>query len=175
MLRLLGLLTLGNLLFGGRRPHRALRRGLLLGALLGFLADRDSANRATENARRAAREAENAARDAMRAARREIRDLRIAERDARKAEREERIAEHLREVHAGIEARRAEREQRRAEFAKEVRTEPFSGTYEVEQIREMENSLARNAQAAALLASVPTIDFPEEDERYHSAEKHRYA
>ena len=32
MLRLLGILSLGNLLFGGHHHRRALRRGLLLGA-----------------------------------------------------------------------------------------------------------------------------------------------
>ena len=42
MLRLLGILSLGHLLFGGR--HRTFRRGILLGALLGFLtADADRA------------------------------------------------------------------------------------------------------------------------------------
>ena len=41
MLRLLGILSLGNLLFGGRHTRRALRRGLLLGALLGYFANRD--------------------------------------------------------------------------------------------------------------------------------------
>ena len=38
MLRLLGILSLGHLLLGGR--HHRLRRGLFLGGLLGFLASR---------------------------------------------------------------------------------------------------------------------------------------
>ena len=37
MLRLLGILSLGNLLFGGHHHRRALRRGLLLGALVGLI------------------------------------------------------------------------------------------------------------------------------------------
>ena len=38
MLRLLGFLTLGNMIFG--RRHRRHRRGLLLGALIGLFAAR---------------------------------------------------------------------------------------------------------------------------------------
>ena len=49
MLRLLGILTLGNMIFGGHRCHRhhwhrhgSLGRGLLLGALIGLFANRAS-------------------------------------------------------------------------------------------------------------------------------------
>lgn len=44
MLRLLGILTLGNMIFGGHRRHRhgSLGRGLLLGALIGLFATRAS-------------------------------------------------------------------------------------------------------------------------------------
>ena len=52
MLRLLGILTLGNMIFGGRRchchPHRHGRfpgRGLLLGTLLGLSMSRANQNR----------------------------------------------------------------------------------------------------------------------------------
>ena len=64
MLRLLGILTLGNLLFGGRHHRRALGRGLLFGALLGYLANRDfDADRVAEDIREKARKAKRTARD----------------------------------------------------------------------------------------------------------------
>ena len=73
MLRLLGILSLGHLLFGGRHHH--LRRGILFGALLGFLANKNfDTNRVAEDVREKARKAERTARDAVRAAKREIRN-----------------------------------------------------------------------------------------------------
>ncbi len=50
MLRLLGILTLGNMIFGGNRHHyhrrlgRRLGRGLLLGTLLGLFVSRANQN-----------------------------------------------------------------------------------------------------------------------------------
>ena len=56
MLRLLGILTLGNMVFGGRHCHhyhchrhgRALGRGIVLGTLLGLFMSRASENRTGE-------------------------------------------------------------------------------------------------------------------------------
>ena len=55
MLRLLGILTLGNMIFGGHHCHRhhwhrhgGLGRGLLLGTLLGLFVSRANQNRAEE-------------------------------------------------------------------------------------------------------------------------------
>ena len=55
MLRLLGALTLGNMIFGGHRCHchhhhhgGFLGRGLLLGMLLGLFVSRANQNRAEE-------------------------------------------------------------------------------------------------------------------------------
>ena len=55
MLRLLGILTLGNMIFGGHRCHRhhwhrhgGLGRGLLLGTLLGLFVSRANQNRTGE-------------------------------------------------------------------------------------------------------------------------------
>ncbi len=54
MLRLLGALTLGNMIFGGRHCHchhhhrrvrRAMTRGILLGTLFGLFANRANGNR----------------------------------------------------------------------------------------------------------------------------------
>ena len=177
MLRLLGILSLGHLFFGGRR-HR-LCRGILFGALLGFLANRDfDMDRASEDARKAARNARRAAHDAVRAARREIRkaahDRKITEIheriDARKAEREER----LKAIHAEIEARKA----RKAEVPEAepvVRALPVSGTNEAKEIRELAEGLEQDARTAAMAVNVPTIDFPDDEEKYFSAGKYGYA
>lgn len=180
MLRLLGILSLGHLLFGGRR-HR-LGRGILFGALLGFLANRDfDTKRAAEDVRKAARNARRTARDAVRAARREIRyaarDQRAAEIhagiEARKAEREER----LKAIHAEIEARKARKAEERnaGPELNTVRALPVSGTNEAKEIRELAEGLERDARTAAMAADVPTIDFPEEDEKYSSSRKYGYA
>ena len=53
MLRLLGALTLGNMIFGGRHCHhhhhrrmrRAMTRGIVLGTLFGFFANHANENR----------------------------------------------------------------------------------------------------------------------------------
>ena len=188
MLRLFGIFALGNLLFGGRHHRRALGRGLLFGALLGYLANKDfDADRVAEDIRekarkaeRAARKAKRAARDAVRAAKREIRETEhdrwtteIHEKvDARRAEREERI-ESLR---AEIEARKARREDTRQtdreQAAKRVYALPVSGVNEAKVIRELTEDLERDARTAEMAADVPVIDFPEEDEKYHCSRKY---
>ena len=48
MLRLLGILTLGNMIFGGHRHHRRFGRGLLLGTLLGLFMSRANEYRTEE-------------------------------------------------------------------------------------------------------------------------------
>ena len=178
MLRLLGILSLGDLLFGGHRRHRALRRGLLWGLLFGYLADKDfDADRVAEDVRGKARKARRAAREAVKAAKREIRraehDRRAAEIhekiDARKAEREER----LETIRAEIEARKARKAEPRQEETV-VRALPVSGVNEAKEIRELADDLDRDARTAAMAADVPTIDFPEEDEKYFSARKYGY-
>ena len=171
MLRLLGMLSLGNLIFGGR--HHRLRRGILFGVLLGYLANRDfDAERVAKDVREKARKAKKAAREAVRAAKREIRsaehDRRVEEIhekiDARKAEREER----LNALRAEIEARKARREA-------VVHALPTSGTEEAKAIRELAEDLERDARTAAMAADVPTIDFPEEEEeKYFSSGKYGY-
>ena len=195
MLRLLGILSLGHLLFGGR--HHRLRRGIFLGGLLGFLASRHfDTDRAAEEVRKAARNARRTARDAARTARREIRhtlhDRKIDEIhekiDARRAEREER----LNALHAEIEARKSRRaearetevqnvEVRNAEVRSTaleqsaVRALPVCNTNEAKEIRELAEGLERDARTAAMAAGVPTIDFPDEDGKYFSSGKYGYA
>ena len=179
MLRLLGILSLGHLLFG-RRRHR-LGRGLLFGALLGYLANRNfDADRVAEDVRNAAGTARRTAREAVRAAKREIRnaahDRKMAEIHEqigeRKAEREER----LKAIHAEIEARKARKAEARTAAPEENRIPalPASGINEGKVIRELAEDLERDARTAAMAADVPTIDFPEDDDRYFSAGKYGY-
>ena len=175
MLRLLGILSLGHLLFGGR--HHRLRRGILFGALLGYLANKDfDADRVTEDVRKAAKKVKKTAHDAVKTAKREIQkaehDRRVHEihekADARRAAHEER----LNALHADIEAKKAAR---KAEVKrKEVYGLPTSGTKEAETIRELTEDLERNARTAAMAANVPTIVFPEDDEKYFSSRKYGY-
>ena len=175
MLRLLGILSLGHLLFGGR--HHRLRRGILFGALLGYLANKDfDADRVTEDVRKAAKKVKKTAHDAVKTAKREIQkaehDRRVHEihekADARRAAHEER----LNALHADIEAKKAAR---KAEVKrKEVYGLPTSGTKEAETIRKLTEDLERNARTAAMAANVPTIVFPEDDEKYFSSRKYGY-
>ena len=158
MLRLLGILSLGNLLFGGHHHRRALRRGLLLGALLGYVANRDfDMNRVQE-------------------------DVRKEIRNARKAEQDQRIAERLEAIRAEAEARRAEREARKAAReeqkaetgSREVYALPECDTREAKEIRDLAEDLERDARTAAMAADVPVIQFPDEDEKYHASRKYGY-
>ena len=176
MLRLLGILTLGHLIFGGR--HHRFRRGILFGALLGYLANKNfDAGRVAEDVREKAEKAKKAARKAMKAAEKEIRraeyDHRVHEirerADARRAAREDR----LNALHAEIEAKKAARkaEARR----KEVYALPVSGLNEAKVIQELAEDLEKNSCAAAMAANVPTIDFPEDDEKYFSSRKYSCA
>lgn len=112
MLRLLGILSLGHLLFGGR--HHRLRRGILFGALLGYLANKDfDANRVAEDVRKTAKKAKKTARDAVKTAKREIQKV---EHDRRAHEIHEKVyarraahEERLNALHAEIEAKKAAR------------------------------------------------------------------
>ena len=176
MLRLLGILSLGHLIFGGRRHH--LHRSILFGVLLGYLAKRDfDMDRAAHDVRGKVRKAERTVRDAVRTAKRDIRkaehDRRMQEihgrAEARKAEHEER----LKAVRDEIKARKVHREEDR-ESGAVVYALPVSGVNEAKAIRELADDLERDARTAAMAADVPTIDFPEEDEKYFSARKYGY-
>ncbi len=143
MFRLIGILALGNLLSGGRHHRHAVRRGLLLGALLGYLSNRNfDMNRIRREAHETARKARHTAREAARAFRKEIRN-------ARKASHEGQIQER----------RGSTRPERNT-----VRALPNSGTHEAKEIEELVGDLERNAGTAAEAANVPTIDFPVPEE-----------
>ncbi len=176
MLRLLGILSLGHLIFGGR--HHRLRIGILFGVLLGYLTNRDfDAKQVAENVREKAEKAKKAARKAVKAAEKEIRRAKQAHRmneirkkaEARRGTHEGR----LNALHAEIEAKKAAR---KAEMKrKEVYALPVSGLNEVQAIQELTEDLERHSRTAAMAANVPTIEFPEEDEKYFSSRKYNYA
>jgi len=190
MLRLLGLLSLGNLLFGGRHHRRMLHRGLFFGAILGYLAHKDfDMDQVEEDARKAARTVKRTVHEAAKAAKREFRDARRAEHfnkvhadiEARRAEHDRRMAERMDAIHAEAEARRAAREARKtahemrsAETLQKVHALPECDTREAKAIRELTEDLERDARTAAMAADVPTIQFPEDDEKYYSARKYGY-
>lgn len=56
-----------------------------------------------------------------------------------------------------------------------TRALPASGTNEAKVIRDLTKDLERDARTAAMAADVPTIEFPEEDEKYFSSRKYGYA
>lgn len=196
MLRLLGILSLGNLLFGGRHHGRMLRRGLLFGALFGFFAHNDfDMNRVEEDIRNTAEKVKSTVSGAAKTAKQEMRE-------ARKAEHDQRVADHLNKVHADMEARKAEHDRRMAERMEAIRAEaearraaraarradrenarpsrqitalPECNTREAKEIRKLAEDLERNARTAAMFADVPTIDFPEESDKYYSARKYGHA
>ena len=158
MLRLFGILTIGNLLFGRRHHHRALRRGLLFGALLGYLSNRDfDMNRVRREAHETARKARSAAREAARAFREEIRSARKAEYDRWDAE-----------------DRDTTYTEQKADAVQEIRALPTSGTHEAKEIEELVEDMARNSGTAAAAANIPTIDFPEEGGKYDVSRKYGY-
>ena len=169
MFRLLGILSLGHLLFGGRHHRRALRRGLLFGVLLGWFMNRDfDMDRVQEDVQETARKVKRTAHEAVRAAKWEIRD-------ARKAEHDREIQEKLNRIHEEAAARKEAREARKAERVREVRALPESGTREAQAIQDLTEDLERDARTAAMGANVPTIQFPEDDEKYHASRKYGYA
>ena len=192
MLRLLGILTIVNLLFGGHHHRRgALRRGILLGAILGFFANRDSgADRAAEEfrertgrARETLRQTAEEIKQEIRDAKREIRDAGSAERVAHAAAREAHAA--MREAHAAAqEARTAARVAHAAahetQAARNVRQDdtviavketPAEAAANEDLVQELE----RNARTAAMMSDVPVIHFPEDDPKYNSSKKYGYA
>ena len=181
MLRLLGILSLGHLLLGGHHHRRALRRGLLLGALFGWLASRDGgADRAAEDIRRTVRETKRTVHDAVHAAKREIHQAKREIHEARREEHRREIDERLEEIRRRAEARRAaretQREYRETAPVHTVRALPECDTKEAKAIRDLAEDLERDARTAAMAADVPTIDFPEEDgEKYFASRKHGYA
>ena len=138
MLRLLGILSLVNLLFGGRHHRRALRGGLLFGALLGFLAHNDfDSDRVEESIRKTAIEVKKTVRKAAKDIKRELNDARMET-----------------DRHSPATGKKADR----------VEDIMIPVRQEVNANEEILKDLERHAGTAAMAADVPVIHFPEEDD-----------
>jgi hypothetical protein len=94
----------------------------------------------------------------------------LGEKCARKTE------EGVRALKDGIEARKAIREQMKSGTIEEAQTEPVIPVDEALMnriiVRDLEKDAARTATMAA---NVPTIEFPEEDDKYFSSRKYESA
>ena len=157
MLRLLGILTIVNLLFGGHHRRRALRRGILLGAILGFFANRDSGtDRAAEEFRERTGRARETIRQTVKEVKQEIRNAKREIREARNADRK---------------APEAAREARQDDTVIAVRETSAEAAANDDLVQELE----RNARTAAMMSDVPVIHFPEDDPKYNSSKKYGYA
>jgi len=111
------------------------------------------------------------------------REMKKAILEARKAEHEQKIQA----IHAKIEARRVEREQRIAEIHEAVQARKKARLqYRAESLKaarhqqkavtavEDRENVDRQARWAAMMANVPTIQFPEDDPKYNSTRKYGY-
>ena len=102
------------------------------------------------------RDAKKAIPEARLEAHRADHERRIAEIRARAEIRREAHEQKLKAIRARIEARKAERDSRKEE-------EPAAKT---------ETNQEMQAMKTAMMANVPTIQFPEDDPKYNSARKH---
>ena len=87
----------------------------------------------------------------------------------------QKTAERMKTLQAGIEARKASQEQEKAERIREVQAKPVTADDEARMNRELVLDLERDARTAAMAADVPTIQFPEDDDKYFSARKYEQA
>ena len=82
----------------------------------------------------------------------------------------------MRALKDGIEARKAIREQMKSGTIEEEQAEPVIPVDEALMNRIIVRDLEKDAaRTAAMAANVPTIDFPEEDDKYFSARKYESA
>ena len=80
---------------------------------------------------------------------------------------EERIAA----IQAEIAALKAARKNRKQEKAETIHATPDEMQLNQEIVRDLE----RHTGTAAMMSNVPTLQFPEDDPKYHSARKYGYA
>ena len=156
MLRLLGILALGNLFFGRHhhRRRRALRRGLFLGTILGYFSGRNfNADRLEKDIRETAGDMKKAVRKIIRTVEKEIRNA--GEKNGWDANGGT-ISE---EMHAGREN-------------EDIAVIPVSN--EAIANKELVEDLERDARTAAMAGDVPTIQFPEEEAGFDVPRKYEH-
>ena len=87
----------------------------------------------------------------------------------------QKTVERMKTLQLEIEARKARQELEETESVREVKAEPVTADNEAQENLELVLDLERDARTAAMAANVPTIEFPEEDEKYFSSRKYESA
>ncbi|QUC66174.1 hypothetical protein [Aristaeella hokkaidonensis] len=87
----------------------------------------------------------------------------------------QKTAGRMKTLQLEIEARKARQELEETESVREVKAEPVTADNEAQENLELVLDLERDARTAAMAADVPTIEFPEEDEKYFSSRKYESA
>ena len=87
----------------------------------------------------------------------------------------QKTAGRMKTLQVEIEARKARQELEEAKSVREVKAKPVNADSEARMNRELVLDLERDARTAAMAADVPTIQFPEEDDKYFSSRKYESA
>ncbi|MBR5959446.1 MAG: hypothetical protein IKZ98_00490 [Clostridia bacterium] len=87
----------------------------------------------------------------------------------------QKTAGRMKTLQLEIEARKARQELEETESVREVKAEPVTADNEAQENLELVLDLERDARTATMAANVPTIEFPEDDEKYFSSRKYESA
>lgn len=87
----------------------------------------------------------------------------------------QKTAGRMKTLQLEIEARKARQELEKTESVREVKAEPVTADNEAQENLELVLDLERDARTAVMAADVPTIEFPEDDEKYFSSRKYESA
>ena len=87
----------------------------------------------------------------------------------------QKTAGRMKTLQVEIEARKARQVLEKTENVREVKARPVTADNEAQMNRDLVLDLERDARTAAMAADVPTIQFPEEDEKYFSSRKYESA
>ena len=87
----------------------------------------------------------------------------------------QKTAGRMKTLQLEIEARKARQELEEAESVREVKAKPVTADNEAHENMELVLDLESDARTAAMAADVPTIEFPEEDDKYFSSRKYESA
>ena len=87
----------------------------------------------------------------------------------------QKTAGRMKTLQVEIEARKARQVLEKTENVREVKAKPVTADNEAQMNRDLVLDLERDARTAAMAADVPTIQFPEEDDKYFSSRKYESA